>query len=159
MDIGSPLIFSIKPYIIEPPSKLGMGSILIRAIAKLKLAMKYKKIAVIAANKNAHANERKNALIEKYSFTDITNNHKQIENIDLVIAIGGDGLMLHLLHEYEAKRVPVYGINCGTVGFLMNNFSEEDFSVKEDGTEKSLTRSEGNVKLIFYFSIKKFEFL
>jgi NAD+ kinase len=89
--------------------------------------MKYKKIAVIAANKNAHANERKNALIEKYSFTDITNNHKQIENIDLVIAIGGDGLMLHLLHEYEAKRVPVYGINCGTVGFLMNNFSEEDF--------------------------------
>lgn len=89
--------------------------------------MKYKKIAVIAANKNAHANERKNALIEKYRFTDITNNHKQIENIDLVIAIGGDGLMLHLLHEYEAKRVPVYGINCGTVGFLMNNFSEEDF--------------------------------
>jgi len=89
--------------------------------------MKYKKIAVIAANKNAHANERKNALIEKYSFTDITNNHKQIENIDLVIAIGGDGLMLHLLHEYEAKRVSVYGINCGTVGFLMNNFSEEDF--------------------------------
>ncbi len=89
--------------------------------------MKYKKIAVIAANKNAHANERKNALIKKYSFTDITNDHKQIENIDLVIAIGGDGLMLHLLHEYEAKRVPVYGINCGTVGFLMNNFSEEDF--------------------------------
>jgi hypothetical protein len=41
----------------------------------------------------------------------------------------------------------------------LNNFSEEDFSVKEDGTEKSLTRSEGNVKLIFYFSIKKFEFL
>jgi NAD+ kinase len=89
--------------------------------------MKYKNIAVIAANHNANANERKNALIKKYSFTDITNDHKQIENIDLVIAIGGDGLMLYLLHEYEAKRVPVYGINCGTVGFLMNNFSEEDF--------------------------------
>ena len=89
--------------------------------------MKYKNIAVIAANHNANANERKNALIKKYNFTDITNDHKQIENIDLVIAIGGDGLMLYLLHEYEAKRVPVYGINCGTVGFLMNNFSEEDF--------------------------------
>jgi len=89
--------------------------------------MKYKNIAVIAANHNAKANERKNALIKKYSFIDITTNHRKIENIDLVIAIGGDGLMLHLLHEYEAKRVPVYGINCGTVGFLMNNFSEEDF--------------------------------
>jgi NAD+ kinase len=89
--------------------------------------MKYKNIAVIAANHNASANEHKNALIKKYSFTDITNDHQKIENIDLVIAIGGDGLMLYLLHEYEAKRVPIYGINCGTVGFLMNNFCEEDF--------------------------------
>lgn len=89
--------------------------------------MKYKNIAVIAANHNAKANELKASLIKKYNFIDITANHKQIENIDLVIAIGGDGLMLHLLHEYEAKHVPVYGINCGTVGFLMNNFSEEDF--------------------------------
>ena len=89
--------------------------------------MKYKNIAVIAANNNAKANELKTSLIKKYNFIDITTNHKQIENIDLVIAIGGDGLMLHLLHEYEAKRVPIYGINCGTVGFLMNNFSEEDF--------------------------------
>ena len=89
--------------------------------------MKYKNIAVIAANNNAKANELKTSLIKKYNFIDITTNHKQIENIDLVIAIGGDGLMLHLLHEYEAKRVPIYGINCGTVGFLMNNFPEEDF--------------------------------
>jgi NAD+ kinase len=89
--------------------------------------MKYKNIAVIAANNNAKANELKTSLTKKYNFIDITTNHKQIENIDLVIAIGGDGLMLHLLHEYEVKHVPVYGINCGTVGFLMNNFSEEDF--------------------------------
>jgi NAD+ kinase len=94
---------------------------------KVEIKMKYKNIAVIAANHNSKANGLKSSLIEKYNFIDITTNHKQIENIDLVIAIGGDGLMLHLLHEYEVKCVPVYGINCGTVGFLMNNFSEENF--------------------------------
>jgi NAD+ kinase len=35
--------------------------------------------------------------------------------------------MLHLLHEYEKNPLPIYGINCGTVGFLMNSFSEKDF--------------------------------
>ena len=108
--------------------------------------MKYKNIAVIAANNNAKANERKNALIKKYNFADITNDHKQIENIDLVIAIGGDGLMLYLLHEYEAKRVPIYGINCGTVGFLMNNFSEEDFlEVLSRATESTLYPLRANI--------------
>jgi NAD+ kinase len=113
---------------------------------KFPKKMKYKNIAVIAANFNAKADERKNSLIKKYGFTDITNNHKQIENIDLVIAIGGDGLMLYLLHEYEEKRVPVYGINCGTVGFLMNNFSEENFlEVLSRATESTLYPLRANI--------------
>lgn len=87
----------------------------------------YKKIAVIAAKKNREAEERKNFLVKKFGFTDLSANHKDGVNFDLVIAIGGDGMMLHLLHEYEKKPVPVYGINCGTVGFLMNSFHEKDF--------------------------------
>ena len=86
-----------------------------------------KKIAVIAAKNNQKALERKNSLVAKYNFVDITTDHKNISKIDLVVAIGGDGLMLHLLHEYESTRVPVYGVNCGTVGFLMNSFHEETF--------------------------------
>ncbi len=85
------------------------------------------KIAVIAAKDNQKALERKNSLVKKYHFTDLSLDHKNISGIDLVVAIGGDGLMLHLLHEYEPARVPVYGINCGTVGFLMNSFHEENF--------------------------------
>lgn len=87
--------------------------------------MKYKSIAIIAAKNNSEAVEKKNSLIKKFGFKDLTIDHKKTDGIDLVIAVGGDGLMLHLLHEYEKNPLPIYGINCGTVGFLMNTFSEE----------------------------------
>ena len=87
----------------------------------------YKEIAVIAAKKNPEAEKRKNLLIQKFGFSDLTTNHQAASKFDLIIAIGGDGLMLHLLHELEKNPVPVYGVNCGTVGFLMNSFDEENF--------------------------------
>lgn len=86
-----------------------------------------KKIAVIAAKNNPEAITKKDALIVKYGFTDITSDHRNISGINIIVAIGGDGLMLHLLHEHETKPVAIYGINCGTVGFLMNSFSEGNF--------------------------------
>ena len=89
--------------------------------------MKYKSIAVIAAKNNKEAISRKDFLVAEYGFKDITKNHKEVSDIDLVVAIGGDGLMLHLLHDYENKPIPLYGINCGTVGFLMNSYHQEDF--------------------------------
>lgn len=89
--------------------------------------MKYKNIAVLAARNNEKAIARKEFLVKKYGFKDLFNNHLEVENIDLVVAIGGDGLMLKLLHEYENKNITLYGINCGTIGFLMNSFHEESF--------------------------------
>ena len=89
--------------------------------------MTNKKIAVIAAKNNSEANARKDLLVKKYGLSDLTSDHKNLAGIEVVVAIGGDGLMLHLLHEYESKQVALYGINCGTVGFLMNSFSEENF--------------------------------
>jgi len=86
-----------------------------------------KKIAVVASKNNTKALEKKNHLVEKYSLIDLTNNHQNIADIDLVVAIGGDGLMLHLLHQYENSKIPIYGVNCGTVGFLMNSFEPENF--------------------------------
>ena len=44
---------------------------------------------------------------------------------DVVVALGGDGFMLQTLHETQALGLPVYGMNCGTVGFLMNTFSAD----------------------------------
>ena len=44
---------------------------------------------------------------------------------DAIVALGGDGMMLHTLHETLHHRRPVYGMNRGTVGFLMNEYAEE----------------------------------
>ncbi|MFK7968436.1 MAG: NAD kinase [Rickettsiaceae bacterium] len=49
------------------------------------------------------------------------------EESDLIIVIGGDGSLLHALHHYMDLNIPFYGINSGSVGFLMNNFHLENF--------------------------------
>lgn len=47
------------------------------------------------------------------------------EAADIIIAIGGDGFLLRVLHKYHYLNKPVYGINCGSVGFLMNSVAPE----------------------------------
>jgi NAD+ kinase len=42
---------------------------------------------------------------------------------DILVALGGDGFMLHTLHENSARDLPVFGMHLGEVGFLMNRFS------------------------------------
>jgi NAD+ kinase len=46
------------------------------------------------------------------------------ERADIVVALGGDGFMLETLHRTLALDLPVYGMNCGSVGFLMNPYQE-----------------------------------
>jgi NAD+ kinase len=48
------------------------------------------------------------------------------EQADVIVALGGDGFMLHCLHTFMDRQVPVYGMNRGSVGFLMNTYAEED---------------------------------
>lgn len=45
---------------------------------------------------------------------------------DVIVALGGDGFMLETLHGTFGREVAIYGMNCGTVGFLMNEFDGED---------------------------------
>ncbi len=45
---------------------------------------------------------------------------------DAIVSLGGDGFMLETLHRNLGRTTPVYGMNCGSVGFLMNEFSEDD---------------------------------
>jgi NAD+ kinase len=47
------------------------------------------------------------------------------EQAEVIVALGGDGLMLSTLHASQTSGVPVYGMNRGTVGFLMNAYSED----------------------------------
>lgn len=44
---------------------------------------------------------------------------------DVIIALGGDGFMLQTLHDNLKRGTPVYGMNRGSVGFLMNDYEEE----------------------------------
>jgi NAD+ kinase len=46
------------------------------------------------------------------------------ERANCVVALGGDGLMLQAMHRFMSTSIPVYGMNRGTVGFLMNDYSE-----------------------------------
>ncbi|MDZ4690914.1 NAD kinase [Terricaulis sp.] len=45
---------------------------------------------------------------------------------DIIVALGGDGLMLETLRRRLTDRKPVFGMNRGTVGFLMNDYREAD---------------------------------
>ena len=46
------------------------------------------------------------------------------QEADVIVALGGDGFMLSCLHRYMESDVPVYGMNRGSVGFLMNAYEE-----------------------------------
>jgi NAD+ kinase len=48
------------------------------------------------------------------------------EACDIVIALGGDGFMLQTLHAFLSKGKPIYGMNVGSVGFLMNEYRQDD---------------------------------
>ena len=47
------------------------------------------------------------------------------KDADAIVALGGDGLMLQTLHRYMNDQIPIFGMNCGSVGFLMNEYREE----------------------------------
>ena len=49
-----------------------------------------------------------------------------VESAETIVALGGDGFMLSILHNSQLMALPVYGMNRGTVGFLMNEFSEDN---------------------------------
>jgi NAD+ kinase len=59
---------------------------------------------------------------------------------DVVVALGGDGFMLETLHTLLGRTdlIPVYGMNCGSVGFLMNAFEEGDLVARLARTQEAV---------------------
>ncbi|WP_212112820.1 NAD kinase [Bartonella queenslandensis] len=51
--------------------------------------------------------------------------HSSLEETDIVVAIGGDGTMLQTVRDVMNTGKPIYGMNQGSVGFLMNEFHEK----------------------------------
>ena len=61
-----------------------------------------------------------------------------LERAQVVVALGGDGFMLQTLHATEGRDLPVYGMNRGTVGFLMNGFAEEGLPERLAAAEETV---------------------
>lgn len=57
---------------------------------------------------------------------------------DVIVALGGDGLMLQTLHRFMGTGKPIYGMNRGSVGFLMNEYREEDLVQRIAQAEPSI---------------------
>ena len=59
------------------------------------------------------------------------------DTADVIVALGGDGLMLQTLRTYLRAHVPIYGMNLGTIGFLMNEFKEDELLERLTAAEES----------------------
>ncbi|QEW21605.1 Inorganic polyphosphate/ATP-NAD kinase [Marinibacterium anthonyi] len=55
---------------------------------------------------------------------------------DVIVALGGDGFMLRTLHRTQELSAPVYGMNRGTVGFLMNEYSCDDLAERLEAAQE-----------------------
>jgi len=57
------------------------------------------------------------------------------EEADVIVALGGDGIMLRTLHQYIDTGKPIYGMHCGSVGFLMNEFRPDNLADRIEAAE------------------------
>lgn len=62
----------------------------------------------------------------------------RLHDADVVVCLGGDGFMLEALHKVLNKSIAIYGMNYGTVGFLMNAANEEDLFNRLEKSQPSV---------------------
>jgi NAD+ kinase len=61
-----------------------------------------------------------------------------LDEADVIVALGGDGFLLDVLHTHMGLNLPIYGMNRGTVGFLMNEFREEGLLARIEAAEEDV---------------------
>ncbi len=62
--------------------------------------------------------DAREALVSRYG-------NAEFDSADVIVALGGDGLMLQAIHRFLNSDIPIYGMNRGSIGFLMNEYSED----------------------------------
>jgi len=92
---------------------------------------KFEKIA-FCASRAAPAQASLSAMEKRYG-------NVPPEEAEVIVALGGDGFMLATLHDTQDLPAPVYGMHRGTVGFLMNDFSEDLLMERLDAAEEAVT--------------------
>ncbi len=91
---------------------------------------RFKRIAFVASDTPEAASALKR-LSETYG-------NAEAKDCDVIVALGGDGLMLQTLHKFMTAGKPIYGMHRGTVGFLMNDFHEDDLAARLDAAATTI---------------------
>ncbi|MDC9701436.1 MAG: NAD kinase [Alphaproteobacteria bacterium] len=95
---------------------------------------KFQKFAFVA-NQTQEAQEAYHRLEEYHN-----NGNFGIEDADAIIVLGGDGLMLRTAHQLLKSKKwmkPIYGMHCGSIGFLMNELNEDNLPERLQKAELS----------------------
>jgi NAD+ kinase len=90
---------------------------------------RYERIAFVASP-SGEAQAAFRQLTERYGNCDPN-------EADVVVALGGDGLMLQTLHQNMRTGKPIYGMHRGTIGFLMNEYSTDDLRARLEAAHES----------------------
>lgn len=85
--------------------------------ARNKTGNGFKKLAIVASDM-PEAQKAAKALKARYDTV-------ELEEADVLVALGGDGLMLQAAHRCMDSGTPIYGMHRGSVGFLMNDYEED----------------------------------
>ena len=83
------------------------------------------------SSNNPEAKENEKELVKLYG-------QNSLEEAEYIIPIGGDGLLLKSLHNYSKLNKPFFGINFGSIGFLMNNIINKDLNEIVNHSKKSI---------------------
>ena len=72
------------------------------------------------------------------AYRELTEKYQQhdIDNADVVVVLGGDGAMLRALHKFTDSNLPLFGLNLGTLGFLLNEYKSSDLVERISKTNK-----------------------
>src|ERR1700740_2232189 len=82
------------------------------------------------ASERAEAQEARARLAGRYG-------EAGLAEAEVIVALGGDGFMLETLHNQVESRTPIYGMNWGTLGFLMNEYSEDGLLERIHAAERA----------------------
>ena len=83
------------------------------------------------SSNNPEAKENEKELVKLYG-------QNSLEEAEYIVPIGGDGLLLKSLHNYSKLNKPFFGINFGSIGFLMNNIINKDLNEIVNNSKKSI---------------------
>lgn len=80
--------------------------------------MAYEKVSFVASD-SPKAQKALRTLREKYK-------ESPPDEADVIVALGGDGQMLVTIHQFMGRNIPIYGMNRGSLGFLMNEYDVDN---------------------------------